>query len=174
MQLFDDFFRNYGTPFATAVAVLNTVITVTVSQYLKDSPRARAILVGASIVFGSIAVGATFYSQYQTMIAAKAETARRAMIREGTGKFIAAGDSLMDELTKNQYPLPVAEEKDWAKTVEGFIRVNLSESYVVRFNDIIGITFPKLADVDFKHFVDWGNVYMRVVRLQEFSRELPL
>jgi hypothetical protein len=28
-----DFFRNYGTPFATAVAIVNTVITVIISYF---------------------------------------------------------------------------------------------------------------------------------------------
>jgi hypothetical protein len=47
------------------VAVINTVITVIVGQYFKDSPRARAILVFASIAFGGIAIVATFMKLLQ-------------------------------------------------------------------------------------------------------------
>jgi hypothetical protein len=31
-----DFFRNYGTPFATAVAIDNTVITVIISYFFSE------------------------------------------------------------------------------------------------------------------------------------------
>jgi intracellular septation protein A len=55
-----DFFRNYGTPFATAVAIVNTVITVIISYFFQSSKRAKYVLVAASVFFGVIAIAATF------------------------------------------------------------------------------------------------------------------
>src|SRR5580704_6072859 len=93
---FGDFFRDYGTPFAMAVAVINTVISVTIGQYFKDSPRARAVLVAASIMFGTVAIGASFYSQHEIVGARDAEAAHRLEIREVLGLFVAEGDDLME------------------------------------------------------------------------------
>jgi hypothetical protein len=115
-----DFFRDYGTPFATAVAVFNTVITVIVGQYFKDNPRARAILVVASCLLGGIAVIATFYSQYEIVATRDAEAARRLTIREELGSFVAEGDSLMVRCGDPTIPVPLDQTNDWAKRVEAF------------------------------------------------------
>ncbi|MGA8446534.1 MAG: hypothetical protein WB766_15295 [Roseiarcus sp.] len=56
LGMLGDFFRNYGTPFATAVAIVNTVITVIISQFFQSNKRAEYVLVAASVFFGVIAI----------------------------------------------------------------------------------------------------------------------
>jgi hypothetical protein len=111
----DAFFRDYGTPFATAIAVLNTIISLVIGQYFKDSPRARIALVGASVVFGVIAVGGTFYSQYQIVSSANAEKARHLTIREGIGRYIGTGRAIMEEFAQNKMPMPILDEVGWTR-----------------------------------------------------------
>ena len=126
-----DFFRDYGTPFATAVAVFNSVITVTVAQCFKDNPRARATLVVASYLLGGIAVTATFYSQHEIVAARDAEAERRLKIREELGSFVAEGDSLMAICADITKPIPIYQTNEWAKRVEAFLLTQLGQSYVI-------------------------------------------
>ena len=71
MESIGDFFRNYGTPVATTIAIVNSIITLVTGQFFKDSPRARIILVVTSVALSVLAVGATFYSQYQIVASAQ-------------------------------------------------------------------------------------------------------
>ena len=83
-----DFFRDYGTQLALAIAAINTIITIIIGQYFKDSPRARIVFVIVSAALILLGVGASFYSQYQIEIAANAEKAHHLMIREGIGRSL--------------------------------------------------------------------------------------
>jgi glucose-6-phosphate-specific signal transduction histidine kinase len=71
------FFRDYGTSFALAIAALNTIISLVVGQFFKDSPRWRIALVVASVALIGLGVGASFYSQHQIVASAKAEVQKR-------------------------------------------------------------------------------------------------
>jgi hypothetical protein len=82
----DDFFRDYGTHFVLAIAGLATIISLVIGNYFKDNPRAGFILVGASVALIVLGNGASFYTQYQNVLATSAEKARRSMIREGIGR----------------------------------------------------------------------------------------
>lgn len=170
-----DFFREYGTPFATAIAVINTVITATIGQYFKESPRARAILVIASFVFGGLAVGATFYSQYEINAAAKTETSRRIIVRERIGKLIAVGNNLIAAIANSTQPISQDAADKWSNQAEEFLLTNLVTSFVLRFRDANGIPYVHLdAAKDDAHQNLWFAVHARIVRLEEFSQQLPL
>jgi hypothetical protein len=173
MQLLGDFFRDYGTPFATAVAVINTIITVTIGQYFKGSPRARALLVLVSLAFGGIAIAATFYSQNQIVAAAKIETANRVAIREGIGKFIEEGNNLKDKCEDATVPLPTDAVVDWDNRVAAFLNTNLGASYVTRFRDQTG-AMPPVVGGPVERRGLWLGTYVRVYRLEQFSQQLPL
>lgn len=168
-----DFFRDYGAPFATAVAVFNSVITVTIGQCFKDSPRARAILVVASILLGGVAVIATFYSMHEIVAARDAEAARRVAIREGIGKFIEEGQNLQNKCGDVTVPLPTEAANDWDMRAKAFLNTNLDASYVIRFVDTIGATplVTQLSDDRRNLFI---GIYVRIFRLEQFSQQLPI
>jgi hypothetical protein len=172
-----DFFRDYGTPFATAVAVINTVITVTVGQYFKDSPRARAVLVAASMIFGCIAIIATFYSQHEIVATRDAEAARRVAVREGIGKLIEEGQNLQNECADAATPLPKEAVIDWETQAKAFLSANLGPSYVTRFGDPIGasplltVSMSAMSDDRRNLFI---GIYVRIFRLEQFSQQLPI
>lgn len=82
------FFRDYGTPFATAIAILNSVSSLFISQVFKDNPRARIVLVVISVGLSVLAVGGTFYSQYQIVSSAKAQNEERIAMKNLLGAAI--------------------------------------------------------------------------------------
>ena len=172
MQAVGTFIQNYGTALAVTIGVITANVALIVGQYFRDSTRARASWVIASIVLGSLSVLLAFYSTHVNLATHEAETARMAQIREGLSNLIRQGDNLMDELVTNQQPMPSDAEKDWGTATEEFLRKNLGEQYVIQLHDITGITVPKAAGLDWPHFRDWGMVYVRVFRLNEFLREL--
>jgi hypothetical protein len=97
------FFRDYGTQFATTIAVLNTIISLVIGQYFKDSPRSRIALVGASVVLGIIAVVGTFYSQHQIVRSTKEQNEAHIAMKNALGVALKVGESLMAKpRTKNQ------------------------------------------------------------------------
>jgi uncharacterized membrane protein YfcA len=57
-----DFFRDYGTQLALAIAGINTIISLVIGQYFKDNPRWRIAFVIASVALIGLGVGASFYS----------------------------------------------------------------------------------------------------------------
>jgi hypothetical protein len=172
MQAVGSFFLDYGTPFAVMIGVITSIFSLIVAQYFKESTRARAFFVFGLIVLGAISVFVAFYSKHADLTAHGGETARLATIRDGLGKLIHKGDDLMDELVTNQQPMPSDVEKDWGSATEEFLQRNLGEQYVTRLHNITGITPPKMSGMDWPHYRDWGMVYVRVSRLDEFLREL--
>jgi hypothetical protein len=173
-MVFGDFFRDYGTPFATAVAVFNSVITVTVVQYFKDNPRARAVLVIASYLLGGVAVIATFYSQHEIVASRDAEVERRLKIREELGSFVAEGDSLMAICADTTNPIPIHQINEWAKKVETFLLTQLGQSYVSRFRDWTGIIPTSPTGLGGEHRDYYFYTYYRIFRLDQFSQQLSL
>jgi|ERR1700722_3925292 len=98
-----DFFRDYGTQFALAIAGLNTVISVVIGQYFKDSPRARVVLVAASVALIGLGVGASFYSQRQVVSASNAESEKRFAMKSVLHDAVNSGNSLeMKPRTQSQ------------------------------------------------------------------------
>jgi hypothetical protein len=113
-----DFFRDYGTQFALAIAALNTIISLVVGQFFKDSPRWRIALVVASIALGGVAVGASFYSQHQIVASAKAEVQKRLAMKDIL--HVAIGDNetlLAKQRSKDDVSAYLNEANIWtAKT----------------------------------------------------------
>ena len=167
----DVFFRDYGTQFALAIAALNTIISVVISQLFKDSPWARRILVLASVALTVAAVAGSFYSQSQIVASANNEKAHNSMVREGIGKYIKNGDAIMNDFAQNKWP--VIEENDWTGGVKGFLLANLKDSYVSRFEDPSGIQPLVITGADTQHNNEYVYMHNRITRLEEFSHELP-
>ena len=147
----ETFFRDYGAPFATLVAVLNTVISVTIGQFFRENKTARIILVAGSAILGAVGVTGTFYSQHAIVVDRQANEARRTMIRENLGTFIGQGMSLMERCAVEVRPPPNQDATEWARNVERYLLNNLGQSYVERFRNSSGLPMTASAITDLAH-----------------------
>jgi hypothetical protein len=175
-----DLFGDYWAPLGTLIAVTSAFISLIRGEYFKDSPRAKNIVVGVTMVLGVTSVAGTFYSQYQIVsaanadkAAANAEKARHVMIREGVGRYIGLGQAIMEEFARNQMPMPIMDEVGWVSNVDDFLRTNLNNSYVNRFHDNSGLAPISANNADPQHNDQYAIMFHEIARLEEFSRELP-
>lgn len=169
-----DFFRDYGTPFASAVAVLNGFIAVLIAQLFQDYPIAKMFLVVSAGLLGAAAICVTFYTQRQIVATRDAEAARRLAIREWLGSFVAEGNHLMNSLDPTK-SVPLDQTNEWANRVEVFLLTKLGQSYVNRFRDWTGTpSVQPPAVLDSEHQKAWAQIYFRVFRLEQFSQQLPI
>src|SRR5271156_2675279 len=86
------FFRDYGAPFATAIAIVSANVSLVFSQFFKDSRKIA--LVTISCLFGAIAIFGAFYSAYESGVATKAESQKRLAMKNLLGSAIETGVSL--------------------------------------------------------------------------------
>src|ERR1700722_5895426 len=90
-----DFFRDYGTQLALAIAGINTIISLVIGQYFKDCPRCRIALVVASVALIGLGVGASFYSQHQIVSSAQAEVQKRLAMKDLLHVTIGENETLL-------------------------------------------------------------------------------
>jgi hypothetical protein len=135
------FFRDYGTPFATTIAVLNSIISLVIGQYFKDSPRARIILVVASVALSGLAVGATFYSQYQIVSSAEAQNEKRLAMKDLLGAAIYDAETLPVPKTESQDDVSVyVHDYDaWNSKTARLIEVAYGRGEANRFTNYAGM-----------------------------------
>ena len=163
-----DFFRDYGTPFASAVAVLNGFIAVLIAQLFQDYPTAKVLLVTSAGLLGAAAICATFYTQRQIVATRDAEAARRLAIREGLGSFVAEGNDLKEQCRDATKQAPLGQACEWANRVEAFLSTQLGQSYVNRFRNSTGVSLAFPAGLGGEHLNVWNYVYSRLFRLEQF------
>jgi hypothetical protein len=165
--------QDYVPVLPTVAALVNGLIAVMIANFFKDKPRAkRALAISAGIVC-MVALGATFYGQHSIGAARDAEHRHNVEVRERLGAFIAEGDSLMREYADLGTPLPTDKANDWANRTETFLAMRLGMSYVIRFRDDTGVPSIRLTIGDAARGAEWYGIYARVLRLQEFSTEVP-
>jgi hypothetical protein len=169
-----DFFRDYGTPFASAVAVLNGFIAVLIAQLFQDYPIAKMLLVSSAGLLGGAAICATFYTQHQIVATRDAAAARRLAIRDGLGSFVAEGNDLKELCRDATKQVPLDQTYEWANTVEAFLSTQLGQSYVNRFRDSTGVLPMSPAGLGGEHLNVWSYIYSRIFRLEQFSQQLPI
>jgi hypothetical protein len=144
------------------------------AQFYKDHPIAKVVLVVVAGVLGAAAIGATFYGQYNVVSERVADDARRRDIREHLGNFIEVGNELMRRCADPTQEVPLDDANKWADNVETFLSDQLGRSYVIRFRDATGAPSMTLDNAkDQRHQNTWFGIYVRVLRLEEFSRQFP-
>jgi hypothetical protein len=79
----------------------------------------------------------------------------------------------MAECADAKNPPPVDRANVWLNRTEAFLATRLGNSYVIRFNDATGTPSMVLTGVDPAHQNVWFAIYYRVVRLEQFSQQLP-
>jgi hypothetical protein len=161
-----DFFRDYWAPLGTLIAVTSAFISLIRGKYFKDSPRAKNIVVGVTMILGVISVAGTFYSQYQIVSAANADKAaanaekvRHVMIREGIGRYIGVGQTIMNRFGLNEMPMPILDKVSWEGNVDDFLRTNLNDSYVARFHDNSGLAPISANGADPPHNYQYAAMF---------------
>jgi hypothetical protein len=90
-----NFFRDYGTPFAYAIAAVTTIISLVSGQFFKDNSRVGLILLSVSVVVFIFGIATSFYAEHQKVLRdrakneeAVAEVNRRILMKERLGVAI--------------------------------------------------------------------------------------
>jgi hypothetical protein len=156
----------------STAAVINGVIAVLIANHLQDRPRAKRIWTAVVVIVAVLAVGATLYGQSRVISDRAAERGRLVDIRERIGEFISQGNGIMNECGNNSVPAPLEIGNQWASDAEKFLLERLGKSYATRFSDGAGVPSMVLNGADPAHQSVWFGVYVRVVRLEQFSTEL--
>jgi hypothetical protein len=168
-----EFLRDYVGTFPAVVAVINGALAVLLRHYPFKTRIAEFSFVAIIGLLSVSAIGATFYSQHLVIAQKVAEDARRNKIRDQLGEFIGQGTLLLNVAATASSPVPTDVANTWAATAENFLSANLGSSYVIRFRDATGMPPVSPTGVDDQHQAIWRGIYSRMLRLEQFSQELP-
>jgi len=93
--------------------------------------------------------------------------------REGLAQFLHDGQVLMGRCA-DQSSSPQIDADSWAGKVETFLKSYLDDSYVIRFRDGANImqSIPDGMTFTSPNYNLWRGLRVRVVRLNEFIKEL--
>jgi hypothetical protein len=161
---------DYSAIIAPVIAIINSVIAVSVSHFKAESQPLKVALLVTSIALGLVAAGGTIYGQYIVVTKHTAEFARRTEIHRRLGELIAQGDIILLALRTPSQPFPDANL--WASSAEQYLKESLGDGYVERFRDPSGIFHGIPNGIDENRTNYWSGVHERVTRLQQFSAEI--
>jgi hypothetical protein len=168
-----DLLRDYANIFPVAVAVINGALAALSANYPFKTARRKIIFIVAVLSLSFGAVAADIYAQHLVIGQRDKERAQRSLIREQLGVYIAEGSALMDQCADRSRPPPVGAANEWISRVTLFLAGKLGASYIARFHDHTGISSMTLPGADSEHENVWFGIYRRVLRLEQFSQELP-
>ena len=170
-----DFFRDYGTQFALAIAGLNTIFSLLIGQFFKDSPRARIPLVVASVALIGLGVGATFYSQHRIVSSTKAESAKRIAMKDLLGAAInecAAINAKPRTESQEDYDAYANEGSAWATKTYGLIEHAYGKGEASLFMDDAGIS--RNARLGHPSLLLSSELVARIQRLNELIARVDI
>ena len=78
---------DYANVIPTIIAIVNSVIAVSVTHFKPEKQRLKVAILAVSISLGLIAAGATIYGQYTAVQKRDAEVARRDDIHSHLERF---------------------------------------------------------------------------------------
>ena len=86
--------------------------------------------------------------------------------------YMEEGRALMAACANQESDAPETESNEWATKVETFLAGTLDQSYIARFRNGSGL--PMVGTTIWKpsHRNLWGELRVRIARLQEFIKEL--
>ena len=168
----EEFFRDYGALIAPAAAVINGFIAVLISQFFKDSPRAKVILVISAGILGACAISATFYTQHQIVAEREATLQRNKKIRDQLGNLIQEGSALIAGCGNPNNQAPTTQADAWLNKVEAFLNNQLGHSYAQRLITPV----PNVITLSCNNANDGYNKLFRIIlgvntHLEEFSQQ---
>jgi hypothetical protein len=163
---------DYANVIAPVIAIINSVIAVSVAHFKPEDRRLKILLLVAAIFLGMAAAGSTIYGQVVTVRKQAAETAQRAQISQRLGEFIGQGEGLLSALRDPAKPAPTVEANRWAHEVEDYLQTDLGPGYVQRFRSSAGMIHGQPTEISGERVGYWNGVYERSTRLQQFSAEI--
>jgi hypothetical protein len=95
----------------------------------------------------------------------------RRKIREALGSFIEQAQKIQTQASTTVNPLPQSEFHELWRSLTGYLEKNLGHSYVVRLSDGMGML--PVSGPSGQHGDIWYALRVWIIRLQEFSQELP-
>jgi hypothetical protein len=165
--------RDYVGLVPAAIAIAIGVMAVFVAQFPLKTATGKTIFIVIIALLGVLTIGATVWSQRLSLVQRAEEQSRRAEIRDGLAVLIAQGSGLMRQCANEVEPPPTAAADDWAARTEAFLTEKLGTSYVVRFRSDTGLPFAPTSIASLPHRNLWAGIYNRMVRLKQFSEEIP-
>jgi hypothetical protein len=164
------FFRDYGAPFATAIATVSANVSLVFSQFFKDSRKIA--LVTISCLFGVIAIFGAFYSAYESGVATKAKSQKRLAMKNLLGSAIETGVSLTAKQRTESESDANAFKSDaeaWATRTYQLIEDAYGKGEAKRFCDNAGITIYRSGP---QHPSVLANSWMSA-RIQRLNELMP-
>jgi hypothetical protein len=132
------FFRDYGTPFATAIAIVSANVGLIFSQFFKDSRKFALVVI--SCLFGVIAIFGAFYSTYESGVATKAESQKRLAMKNLLGSAAETGEALIAKLTsQSDANVFKSDAETWANNTAHLIESAYGRGEAERFVNDAGI-----------------------------------
>ncbi len=98
--------------------------------------------------------------------------AKNKAIREGLACLLAEGGRLAGICEDEQQEPPEQLTVQWDKSTEEFLRAQLDESFVTRFRNFAGLSLYSLGRGSPERGRLWSQIQFRLMRLNEFMREL--
>jgi len=99
------------------------------------------------------------------------DKAEKQLICDTLGKFIEEGTALRKRSGNEKESPPRREAESWATSVESFLGTELGKSYVPRFRSSAGLRMPMATRIQSdEHLKLWTGIYIRIARLEEFSK----
>jgi hypothetical protein len=163
--------REYFGFAATALAVINGLIAIVIALLPARRSVYKLRLGAAALVLGALAVGATFYSTYQTRSRIERQQTDRAEIRKRLTTMAQEGRDLLAQIKDTRRELPSKAADEWALRVEIYLRERLGERYVPRFRNETG--YGDDPAVAAGRLAYWRAVRDRLVNLEAISAEFP-
>jgi hypothetical protein len=162
---------DYAPVIAPVIAIVNSVIAVSVAHFRPENQRMKLTFLSISIVLGLVAASGTILGQYIVMAKQTAEANKRTEIHKRLGELIAQGDSILLVLRDPSKPLPMADVNAWAILVEQYLSDALGPGFIEWFRDSSGLLHGEPTGIDVERTNTWNGIYERVARLQQFSAE---
>jgi hypothetical protein len=163
---------DYAPVIAPIIAIINSVIAVSVAHFRPENQRMKVAFLSIAIVLGLIAASGTILGQYILVTKQTTEANRRAEIHKRLGEMIGQGDALLSVLSDPAKPTPIADMNNLAILVERYLDDTLGPGFKERFRDYSGLFHGQPLGINRERANYWSLIYERVARLQQFSAEV--
>jgi hypothetical protein len=165
-------FSDYAPVIAPVIAIINSVIAVSIAHFRPEKQRLKLTLLSLSIGLGLVAAGGTIFGQYIVVTKQADEANKRIEIQKRLGELIAQGDVILFVLRDPSKPLPRDDVNAWAMLTEQYLKDSLGPGFIDRFRDSSGLSHGSPPGIDIERTNVWNGLYERLTRLQQFSAEI--
>ena len=157
--------RQYFDLAATALAVVNGLIAITIALLPMRRSVIKLRLGAAALVLGALAVAGTSYSTYRAYVEVGRQQSERAEVRLRLENFITEGRTLLGQIRAAGQALPTTAADEWAQRAEVFLRDRLGDRAVARFRQDASELYGE-ANIAAQRMGYWRAVRNRVVNLE--------